>query len=266
MALKGLKELDFKVWDALRRLYLSDPLTHCYLMYDLIYELERTDIWSVMDDEGVSSYLLVWRGMGGLGLHIWRYNRILPLKSVLSEAKGKIVLHLYSKEDLKALIPLIEDMGLRYEVKWFKDMVVESAHFKPLMERKAVRLNAKEHLVHFLRLKSVQGRELGEEEAMRLIERWRYYGIFEGGELVAIACRYIALPEVWVIGDVYTHPAHRGKGFAKAVTSAITRDALASGASALLHVDRGNTPALRVYERLGYIALRERPWVLLHKK
>jgi len=43
--LKRLEELDYALWRSIARLYAGDPLTHAYLLYDLVYELERTDAW-----------------------------------------------------------------------------------------------------------------------------------------------------------------------------------------------------------------------------
>ncbi|HDD33548.1 MAG TPA: GNAT family N-acetyltransferase, partial [Thermofilaceae archaeon] len=85
--------------------------------------------------------------------------------------------------------------------------------------------------------------------------------IKHGQPLVSIACAYLRLPEVWVVGDVYTHPAYRGRGYAKAATSAITSDAISAGAIAMLHVAEGNEPALRVYRALGYRVTGRKPWV-----
>jgi len=39
----SLDDLDTNLWRAVVELYLSDPLTHCYLMYDLIYELRNIE-------------------------------------------------------------------------------------------------------------------------------------------------------------------------------------------------------------------------------
>lgn len=69
------------------------------------------------------------------------------------------------------------------------------------------------------------------------------------------------MPEVLPIGNVYTHPDYRGRGYAKTVTSAITGDALLSGARALLHVAEDNEPAIRVYRTLGYRTISRKPWV-----
>ena len=82
--------------------------------------------------------------------------------------------------------------------------------------------------------------------------------------LVSIACAYLKMPEVWLIGDEFTHPNHGGRGYAKAVTSAITKAAVASGAKALLHVREDNKPAIKVYEALGYKEISRKQWIFIN--
>jgi RimJ/RimL family protein N-acetyltransferase len=87
------------------------------------------------------------------------------------------------------------------------------------------------------------------------IERAVYYGAFEGERLVAVAGTHIVSPHqsLAVVGNVFTHPSHRGRGFATRVTGAVTRALLDGGCSqAVLTVDPKNTPAVAAYSRLGY--------------
>ena len=72
--------------------------------------------------------------------------------------------------------------------------------------------------------------------------------------------------ELWLIGDVFTHPNYRSRGYGKIATSAITKDAIVSGAKALLHVEEGNEPAIRVYKALGYRVIRKRPCIFYTPK
>lgn len=84
---------------------------------------------------------------------------------------------------------------------------------------------------------------------------------FVNNNLISIACTYIRTKDVWVIGDVYTKPEYRGRGYAKIATSAITRDAIIAGTIPLLHVNENNTPAIKLYKKLGYKIIRKRPWI-----
>ncbi|GAA2113059.1 GNAT family N-acetyltransferase [Streptomyces synnematoformans] len=55
------------------------------------------------------------------------------------------------------------------------------------------------------------------------------------------------------VDPVYTPPAHRGHGYAAAATAAVTRAALAAGATeAALFTDAANPTSNALYERLGY--------------
>jgi len=87
------------------------------------------------------------------------------------------------------------------------------------------------------------------------IDRAIYHGAFHQGQLVAAAGTHVVSPHqsIAVVGNVFTHPAHRGRGLAQQVTAAVTRDLLGGGCSeAVLTVNPQNTPAVAAYSRLGY--------------
>ena len=88
------------------------------------------------------------------------------------------------------------------------------------------------------------------------IEQGVYYGVFEGGALAAVAGTHLVSPGagIAVVGNVFTRAAARGRGLATRVTSAVTADLLERGCwQVTLTVDPENAPALRAYERLGYV-------------
>lgn len=87
------------------------------------------------------------------------------------------------------------------------------------------------------------------------IERAIYYGAMDGDRLVAVAGTHIVSPHqsIAVVGNVFTHPAYRGRGLATSVTSAVTRELLGRGCSeVVLTVAPENAPAVAAYTRLGY--------------
>ena len=81
-----------------------------------------------------------------------------------------------------------------------------------------------------------------------------YYGAFEEGRMVAVAGTHVISPvdEIGVVGNVFTHPAYRGRGLGRLVTSAVTKEVLTSCREAVLSVDPANVAALRAYDVLGY--------------
>lgn len=73
-------------------------------------------------------------------------------------------------------------------------------------------------------------------------------------DFIAIAGTHLVAPGMGVaaVGNIYTHPAHRGRGYSQWVTSAVTADLLAQDMLVVLNVDQTNTAAIHVYEKLGY--------------
>ena len=81
-----------------------------------------------------------------------------------------------------------------------------------------------------------------------------YYGIRVGGRLVGAAGTHVISPEacLGVVGNVMTHASFRGRGYATAVTGAVTADLLRFCRHVVLNVRSDNPAALQVYRTLGY--------------
>ena len=81
-----------------------------------------------------------------------------------------------------------------------------------------------------------------------------YHGMRVNGQLVAAAGTHVVSPgaRLAVVGNVLTHSDFRGRGFATAVTSAVTADLLRTCEQVVLNVRADNPPALNAYRRLGY--------------
>ena len=81
-----------------------------------------------------------------------------------------------------------------------------------------------------------------------------YYGIRVNGRLVAAAGTHVISREAGlaVVGNVLTHAEHRGRGYAKATTSAVTAELLRYCDQVVLNVRADNPPAIAAYRRLGY--------------
>ena len=81
-----------------------------------------------------------------------------------------------------------------------------------------------------------------------------YYGIRIGGRLVSAAGTHVISAEarLGVVGNVMTHTNFRGRGYATAVTGAVTADLLRFCEQVVLNVRSDNPPALQAYRTLGY--------------
>jgi ribosomal protein S18 acetylase RimI-like enzyme len=93
----------------------------------------------------------------------------------------------------------------------------------------------------------------------RQIETGHYYGLRVGGELVSAAGPHVYSPSqrVAALGNIVTHPAHRGRGHAAAVTARLCRELLASVDHIGLNVKADNAPARACYQRLGFRPVAE---------
>jgi GNAT superfamily N-acetyltransferase len=82
-----------------------------------------------------------------------------------------------------------------------------------------------------------------------------YFGIRVNGRLVAAAGTHVISRDarLAVVGNVLTHADHRGRGYAKAVTSAVTAELLRFCDHVVLNVRADNPPAIAAYRHLGYV-------------
>ena len=81
-----------------------------------------------------------------------------------------------------------------------------------------------------------------------------YYGIRVHGRLIAAAGTHVvsAAARLAVVGNVLTHSDFRGRGYATAVTGAVTAELLQSCDHVVLNVRADNPPAVSAYRHLGY--------------
>lgn len=90
----------------------------------------------------------------------------------------------------------------------------------------------------------------------RTMELGDFFGIFEGGQLVAIAGERLRLPGFAEVSAVATHPDHRGRGYAKVLISAVMESMASRGDRAFLHVWPDNVSAIAAYTALGFLPRR----------
>ncbi len=278
VSLKKIVDLGNVLWRKIIDLYLGNPYDHIYLLYDLLYEWSNTDL--VIDyDLAIKSYRLYWRGPYFDSILLWSSSGCLDVErfigeELLNSVRPGSVIHLLNISDRGCIDEVIEYV---VKNKWvvdkavFYDMVVGEEDFKPYEPDKARRLSI-DDVEGFIEIKKQQFREyeyeaeITRELAIELIKKRRYYGVYVDNKLVAISCRYAVSPDLSVVGDVYVHPDHRGRGYGKIVTSAITRDIVGYGAKALLHVMKTNETAIKLYEKLGYKIIGEKTWIFLEER
>ncbi len=91
---------------------------------------------------------------------------------------------------------------------------------------------------------------------LRTIEMGHYIGIRHEGRLVAMAGERMKPGDFTEISAICVHPDHLGRGHARRLTSIMGRRIVASGRTPFLNVLPENTPAIRLYESLGFTPRR----------
>ena len=84
-----------------------------------------------------------------------------------------------------------------------------------------------------------------------------FRGIRRGGELVSVAGVHVLSRQESVagVGNIFTHPGHRGQGHAQVVASAVVIALRQMGIATIgLNVEHDNVAAIRAYERIGFRA------------
>ncbi|HID90401.1 TPA: GNAT family N-acetyltransferase, partial [Candidatus Bathyarchaeota archaeon] len=97
--------------------------------------------------------------------------------------------------------------------------------------------------------------------ALEIIKEQPVYGIFADSTLVSAATFHVRLPEIWIIGGLYTRPEYRNLGYATSITSVMVKDALWETGCIGLYVREDNHPAKRVYEKTGFRPYKKIKWL-----
>lgn len=93
------------------------------------------------------------------------------------------------------------------------------------------------------------------------IEGGLILALFEGGEILSLGTVIVRTREAWVLASIETKEAHRGKGLAKEVVSALAERGLSQAGAVSLTVLKDNAPAIRAYEAVGFVPKEDRIWV-----
>lgn len=85
-------------------------------------------------------------------------------------------------------------------------------------------------------------------------------GVYVKGELVAWDLSHLETGRVVMLGFLYVREAHRGRGYAKTVTTAMCEEVFARGKVAGCHVFEDNDVSLRLTEAMGFRRRRRQVW------
>jgi GNAT superfamily N-acetyltransferase len=130
-------------------------------------------------------------------------------------------------------------------------MRVDAAGLRPRRETAVSRLGIDD----LDAVKRIYGMWTDSHQLPSQLSRGIYFGVYDGGDLVAIAGTHCISPKygIGAIGNVLTHSNFRNRGLASTTTSAVARELFSLGCDEIvLNVRNGNEAALAAYTQLGF--------------
>lgn len=235
----------------------SEVVKHVFAFYDIQYMPEHTTVHAAFKNDNLKGYILIYTATD-LTSVILECGPDTAEKLIAYVPQDRFIMHAPPN-----LLPIIKEKipnSKHYIENW---MLVKRREANFFNSESVRNLCSEEDASKLAALLS--SREDRPAETMQRYFDWvskmPLCGVFIDSELVAYAGSFIQLPQVWMIGGVYTHPNHRNKGYSTLATSAITKKALENAEAAALFVRSDNYPAIRVYEKIGYRKIGEKLWV-----
>jgi ribosomal protein S18 acetylase RimI-like enzyme len=204
----------------------------------------RSRFWLAEGDSGSAVVLHA----NAMGQTLFASGDVAAIDAVLSLHPGPLFSYLTTCSP--EILPVLRRSHAFTDVLHMNRMSVTSSAFEPA-EGPAQQLRGADVRA----LNALYSVERAGTYSAQHLEQGVYFGAFREGRLVAAAGTHVVAPNVGIaiVGNVFTHPGHRGQGLAKLVTSRVTSELFSRGCTLVaLTVDATNTPAVRAYARLGY--------------
>jgi GNAT superfamily N-acetyltransferase len=174
------------------------------------------------------------------------------LGDLLEEIRGELPDHFFAQiweDHLSGLEKLFEPKGVRPMIR----MALSRKDYTPVeMDPDTVRLGHRD-TAQIVKLYNHYPDNFFEPYQL---ESGLYFGIHDksGGNLVSITGIHVLSEtfDVAVVGNLVTHPDHRGRNYARRVTARLLNELLERVSLVALNVAEDNVPALRTYEHFGF--------------
>jgi ribosomal protein S18 acetylase RimI-like enzyme len=162
-------------------------------------------------------------------------------------------------------LPVVEASYVLDEIEEMFRMAIAPADFRPV-SGPATKLD----LSHLDALRQLYRLGGGDAFAPYQLRDGVYWGVATDGQLISAAGTHLVSPTFGVaaVGNIFTHPNHRRRGYATTCTSHVVEELLAlrqdfgelsraaqdraQGLDIVLNVNRENTEAISIYEKLGF--------------
>jgi predicted GNAT family acetyltransferase len=88
--------------------------------------------------------------------------------------------------------------------------------------------------------------------SLKSLELGRFWGVRDGGRIVAMAGERMKQPGFTELSGVCTHPDHRGKGYARRLSLHVAGQIKETGDRSYLHAYASNASAIGLYQSIGF--------------
>jgi ribosomal protein S18 acetylase RimI-like enzyme len=224
----------------------SDRLYAAYAIGDLEAGMFEQSRWAGAEKAGrLEAMILLFRGLRPPALFLM--GNTGGLGAILENVQFPERVYLTCRSEH---LPLTRD-----HYNWDKTvqmwrMVLPPQRFQPI-QGQCVRLSPA-HQELLAELYTLGG---GDAFDLTQVQHGVFYGILAGSQLVSVAGTHLVSPTYGVaaVGNIFTHPEYRGRGYGTATTSAVVAELLTGGIrDIVLNVSQNNAAAIRIYERLGF--------------
>ena len=229
----------------------QDSNLHIYEIGDLDdFFFEHTSWWALIDKNKICSLALLYQSPELPTLLLLNTNVQLSqelIQNLLPKLPHRFYSHL--SPDLESAFP--------------KNFVLDhhGLHLKMVLKRRDLLINVDaqgvvklddSNLDDILELYEIS--YPGNWFDRRMLDTGMYYGLYFDNDLVSIAGIHVYSPQYKVasLGNITTHPDHRGKGNASKVTTALCLSLLKKVNVIGLNVSAQNTAAISCYRKLGF--------------
>ena len=234
-----------------------DIIRHVFAFYDIQHEFEHTVMHVAFENNEIAGYILTYVAADVPSV-VLECRSDVTKKLIRHAPEGSFILHT-SPDHLQTVTERFPDAKI-YVENW---MLVKRNEAQAFLSKRVKKLQTAKDADQLARL-LLERKDRPERNRKRYadwISKMPIYGVFENRELVSYAGSFIQLPEIWMIGGVFTLPEKRNRGHALLATSAVTQEALHKAEAAALFVRSDNFPAIAVYGKIGYRKIGEKIWV-----
>jgi RimJ/RimL family protein N-acetyltransferase len=235
----------------------SDVIRHVFAFYDIQYDPQHTTMYEAFENGNLKGYILIYTATDVPSIILECEEGVATALFEYAPQNGFII------HAPPSLLPSVQRKfpnEKHYVENW---MLIRGGKAHYYRSELARRLSTEDDALRLAEL--VSNRNDRPARALKKYVEWitkmPVYGLFTNGRLVSYAGSFLQLPQVWMIGGVFTQPRHRNKGYATLAVSAITEEALRKAETAALFVRSDNYSAIRVYEKIGYEKIGEKLWV-----